>query len=163
MNIQKLLYKFGHIKLSISQKSFFEPDILFNRTVQLLNDSNYNIISSSPEKIVFHSDFKALARTKSIKAVSVSHYSKRLQIGVFDLYTSEKEMGIKLTYLITIISEIIMMVVFIIIALFTSYAVLAFCVLLFFRVLVKIIKLKRISKDLISGINPPQSPPQQPG
>jgi hypothetical protein len=165
MDIKKSLYKFGHLKFSISQISFIDHDDLINKTIQLLNSSNYDIISSSPEKITFTgfgNKSKAVALTRSFKAISVTSYSTRLQIGIFELQKSEKGIVIKLTYFITILSEIIMLIALIIFAILTSYAVLILGIAFFFRILIKINNLKRVSKNLISGINLPQLPPLQP-
>ena len=163
MDIKKIVYKFGHLKFSKAQLYSIAPDDLINRITHLLDNLNYNTISSSPEKIVFTGNFKSLAITKSFKAISVTNYSGRLQAGVFDLHKSEKGVIVKLTYFITILSEIIMLIALIILALLTDCAVLILgVIILFIRVFIKINNLKRVSKNLISALNLPLFPPLQP-
>ncbi|MDB5122345.1 MAG: hypothetical protein JWP94_474 [Mucilaginibacter sp.] len=143
MNIFKFILKAVYLKFTTSQISSIGHDDLVERVKQQLNDENYNIISSTDEKIVFNG-----FGNKS-KLISVTQYSKKIEMGVLYLNNTEDGVVVKLTYFINILSEMITMTILFIISLFTSFLVLLIGIILCIRIFIKINDLKHVSRKFI--------------
>jgi len=152
MDVKKLILKLGYLKFTVFQLSPISHEDLLNKIILRLTELDYNIISSSFEKIVFNSFREKVRKVRSVRVVSVTKYSKKIDIGLFDLYNSENGTTIKLSYFVTIISEIIMFLALCILALLTDYFVLFLSIVLLIRILIKVNKLKHVSKHLITTI-----------
>jgi len=144
--MKKLILRIAYLNFSFSQTTSFNHEDLTNKILFQLNLKDYIIISNTYERILF-----SAYESKTV-VVSVNRYSSKVPMGIFELYDTESGSAIKLTYHVTVVSEILMMICLVVASFFVGYSILLIGFVLLFRVFVKVSNLKRVGKNLIYNI-----------
>lgn len=145
MDIKRVISKVLFIKLTIFKVVAIKQSDLIDRIVTQLDQGNYPIVSRSDNQIVFNTYNK-------FAVISTSEYATKLPAGIFELNATEGQTNIKLSYAVSILSELTLFIVFSIWAIYTDYWPFLFIILLVFRILIKTRKLKSVAEKLMVQI-----------
>jgi hypothetical protein len=134
------------LKFKILQETNINSPELVKKIHLELEKENYQIVHESDDSIGF------TYYENKTQLVSKSKYAKTVPLGVFKIDSKEGKSYLKLVYCVSIVTEEILFLALLVCGFFISYAILIFVLILAFRLMTKINKLKQVGKKLIMDI-----------
>jgi hypothetical protein len=143
MDFKKIILKLLYLKFTtVETVPSAQPDLV-NIILAQLGEQGYYVLDNSDNRIAFS------AYEDKFQVISTNRYSKKLQTGVFEISNVREGTTVKLSYFISIFSEIFLFIAFLIISLLTNYWVFILTIILVVRIIVKANKLKAVAKYLM--------------